>query len=81
MSVMLTVYQTGKTEAAAVFRNAPSVPRKGDGFRFTGLDGRTYHGLVGHLEWLAYTGDAGETKMTAGIFLDQLTVIGDGAKR
>lgn len=74
MSVMLTVYQTGMTEAAAVFLNAPAVPRVGDWFRFTGVDGRTYKGLVSHVEWLAYTKE-GQSKMTAGIFLDHLVVI------
>ena len=75
MSVMLTVYQNGKSDAAAVFRKAPSIPRTGDWFRFTGLDGRTYKGFVSHVEWLAYTAEGGETKMTAGIFLDHLTIL------
>ena len=74
MSVMLTVYQVGKSEASAVFLNAPAVPRMGDWFRFTGTDGRTYKGMVSHVEWLGYTKD-GQSKMTVGIFLDHMTII------
>ena len=75
MGVMLTVYQTGRSEAAAVFRQAPAVPRAGDWFRFIAPDGRTFKGFVAHVEWLAYTGDDGMSKMTAGIFLDRVQLL------
>lgn len=77
MGVMLTIYQAGYTEAATVFRNAPAVPRVGEWFRYKASDGRTFKGLVTGVEWLAYTADSGESKMTAGIFLDRITVVGN----
>ena len=72
--ILLSVYQSGRSEAAAVFADVPAIPRMGDWFRFAAADGRMFKGQVERVEWMPYVKDS-RTKMTVGIFLTNITML------